>query len=184
MRKVKDRLILTEGFPTYGGLARRDLEAMALGLTESLSPSYLNYRIGQVRYLAERIAERGVPIVQPSGGHAVFLDAKRFLPNMPQSQFPGQAIVAQLYLEGGIRCCEIGSVMFGKVDPKTGECCWPDLELVRLAIPRRVYTRSHLDFVADVIINVYHQRDKIKGLKIVYEAPTLRHFTARFEWIE
>ncbi|MGB8648011.1 MAG: tryptophanase [Anaerolineae bacterium] len=183
MRRLKDRLILTEGFPTYGGLARRDLEAMAIGLTESLNPAYLNYRIGQVRYLAERLMERGVPVVQPPGGHAVFLDAKRFLPDMPQSQFPGQAIVAQLYLDGGIRCCEIGSVMFGKVDATTNECCWPDLELVRLALPRRVYTRSHFDYVADVIISTYQQRTQIRGMKIVYEAPALRHFSARFEWV-
>jgi tyrosine phenol-lyase len=182
-KQIKDRLILTEGFPTYGGLARRDLEAMAIGLAESLEWGYLNYRIGQVRYLGERLMERGVPIVQPPGGHAVFLDAKRFLPQIPQEQFPAQALVAQLYLEGGIRSVEIGSVMFGKRDPWTGEICCPDLELVRLAIPRRVYTRSHLDYVADVIISVYQQRDQLHGMKLVYEAPTLRHFTARFEWV-
>ncbi len=182
-KKIKDRLILTEGFPTYGGLARRDLEAMAIGLTESLSWGHLNYRIGQVRYLGERLTERGVPIVQPTGGHAVFLDAKRFLPHIPQVQFPAQALSAQLYLEGGIRSVEIGSVMFGTRDPATGEICCPDLELVRLAIPRRVYTRSHLDYVADVIISVYQQRERIHGMKMVYEAPTLRHFTARFEWL-
>ncbi len=183
MRRLKDRLILTEGFPTYGGLARRDLEAMAIGLTESLNPAYLNYRIGQVRYLAERLTERGVPIVQPPGGHAVFLDAKRFAPHIPQAQFPAQAITAQLYVEGGIRSVEIGSVMFAKRDPATGEPIYPDLELVRLAIPRRVYTRSHLDYVADIIISVYQQRQQLRGLKMVYEAPALRHFTARFEWL-
>lgn len=182
-KRIQSRLILTEGFPTYGGLARRDLEAMAIGLTESLSQGYLTYRIGQIRYLAERLAERGVPIVQPPGGHGVFLDAKRFVPHLPQSQFPAQAIVATLYLEGGIRCVEIGSVMFAKRDQATGETSYPILELVRLAIPRRVYTRSHLDYVADVIISVYQQRSEIKGLKIVEEAPALRHFTARFEWV-
>lgn len=183
-KRIQDRLILTEGFPTYGGLARRDLEAMAIGLAEAMNPAYLAYRVGQVRYLSDRIAERGVPVVQPPGGHGVFIDAKRFLPNHPQSHFPAQAIVAELYLEGGIRCVEIGSVMFAKRDPLTGEVSYPQLELVRLAIPRRVYTRSHLDYVADVIISVYQRRDKIRGLKIVDEAPTLRHFTARFEWVE
>lgn len=182
-KKIQSRLILTEGFPTYGGLARRDLEAMSIGLAESLSPAYLTYRVGQVRYLAERLSERGVPVVQPPGGHGVFLDAKRFLPNIPQSQFPAQAIVASLYLEGGIRCVEIGSVMFAKRDESTGQVTFPQLELVRLAIPRRVYTRSHLDYVADVIISVYQNRDQIRGLKIVEEAPALRHFTARFDWI-
>lgn len=182
-KKILSRLILTEGFPTYGGLARRDLEAMAIGLAESLHPGYLTYRIGQVRYLAERLAERGVPVVQPPGGHGVFLDAKRFLPNLPQSQFPAQSIVATLYLEGGIRCVEIGSVMFAKKDEATGQVTFPDLELVRLAIPRRVYTRSHIDYVADVILSVFQDRDKIRGLRIVEQAPALRHFTARFEWI-
>lgn len=182
-KKIQDRLILTEGFPTYGGLARRDLEAMAIGLTESLNPSYLAYRTGQVRYLAERLAERGVPVVQPTGGHGVFLDAKRFLPHIPQSQFPAQALVAFIYQEGGIRCVEIGSVMFAKKDSATGETKYPELELVRLAIPRRVYTRSHLDYVADVIISVHQRSDEIHGLKIVEEAPTLRHFSARFELV-
>ncbi len=182
-KRIQDRLILTEGFPTYGGLARRDLEAMAIGLAEVLNPAYLSYRLGQVRYLAERLSERGVPLVQPPGGHGVFVDAKRFLPHLPQSQFPAQALVANLYLEGGIRCVEIGSVMFARRDSGTGEVRFPQLELVRLAIPRRVYTRSHLDYVADVIISIHQQRDKIRGLKIVQEAPTLRHFTARFEWV-
>jgi tryptophanase len=182
-RKIKDRLILTEGFATYGGLARRDLEAMAIGLAEALNWGYLNYRIGQVSYLGERLMERGVPIVQPPGGHAVFLDARRFLPHIPQEQFPAQALVADLYLEGGIRCMEIGSVMFAKRESAMGQVKYPQLELVRLAIPRRVYTQSHLDYVADVIISAYQQRDKIRGMKIVEEAPTLRHFTARFEWV-
>ena len=181
-KKIQDRLILTEGFPTYGGLARRDLEAMAIGLAEALNPGYLTYRVGQVRYLAERLSERGVPVVQPPGGHGVFLDAKRFLPHLPQSQYPAQALVANLYLEGGIRCVEIGSVMFARRDKVTGEVSYPQLELVRLAIPRRVYTRSHLDYVADVIISIHQQRDKTRGMKIVQEAPTLRHFTARFDW--
>jgi tyrosine phenol-lyase len=182
MKKIQDRLILTEGFPTYGGLARRDLEAMSIGLAESLNPAYLTYRVGQVRYLAERLSERDVPLVVPPGGHGVFLDAKRFLPHLQQSQYPAQAVVASLYLEGGIRCVEIGSVMFAKRDNATGEVTYPQLELVRLAIPRRVYTRSHLDYVADIIIDVYQRRDQIRGMKIVEEALTLRHFTARFEW--
>jgi tyrosine phenol-lyase len=182
-KRIQDRLILTEGFPTYGGNARRDLEAMAIGLAEALNPAYLTYRVGQVRYLAERLSERGVPVVQPPGGHGVFLDAKRFVSHIPQSQFPAQALVASLYQEGGIRCVEIGSVMFARRDRLTGEIAYPELELVRLAIPRRVYTRSHLDYVADVIISLHQQRSQIRGLKIVEEAPTLRHFTARFEWV-
>jgi tyrosine phenol-lyase len=182
-KKIQARLILTEGFPTYGGLARRDLEAIAIGLAEAMNLAFLTYRVGQVRYLAERLSERGVPVVQPPGGHGVFLDAKRFLPHIPQSQFPAQALVVELYLEGGIRSAEIGSVMFAKRDDATGQTNYPQLELVRLAIPRRVYTRSHLDYVADVIISVYQQREKIRGVKIVEETQTLRHFTARFEWV-
>ncbi len=179
--QIQNRLILTEGFPTYGGLARRDLEALARGLGEALDEKYLEYRVGQIRYLAERLMANDVPIVEPPGGHAVFIDAKRFLPHVPQSQFPAQALTAALYLEGGIRAVEIGSVMFAQKDKETGKETFPALELVRLAIPRRVYTQSHLDFVADVIVHLYEQRGKIRGLRLVYEAPQLRHFTARFE---
>lgn len=182
--KIRARLILTEGFPTYGGLARRDLEAMAIGLHESLNPNYLEYRVGQVRYLAERLTEKGVPTVQPPGGHGVFLDAKQFAPHIPQDQFPAQAIAVALYIEGGIRCVEIGSVMFARKDWKTGKMIYPETELVRLAIPRRVYTQSHLDYVAEVIVTIHEQRDKLRGLKMVYEPQVLRHFTARFDWAE
>ena len=179
--QIQNRLILTEGFISYGGLARRDLEALARGLDEALDEKYLAYRTGQISYLAERLLEKGVPIVEPPGGHAVFLDAKRFLPHVPQSQFPGQALTIALYLEGGIRACEIGSVMFAQKDPVTGEVKYPALDLVRLAIPRRVYTQSHLDYVAEVIAKVHERRASVRGVKMVYEQPRLRHFTARFE---
>lgn len=181
--KLRARLILTEGFATYGGLARRDLEAMARGLYEALDAKYLAYRTGQIRYLAEQLSRHQVPMVQPPGGHAVFLDAKRFSPHIPQAQFPGQAVAIALYLEGGIRCCEIGSVMFAQPDAVTGEIKFPDLELVRLAIPRRVYTQSHLDYVAQVITDVYARRADLRGLTMVYEPSVLRHFTARFEFV-
>ncbi len=179
--QIQNRLILTEGFPTYGGLARRDLEALSRGLEEVLDERFLAYRVGQVAYLADRLRENDVPIIQPPGGHAVFLDAKRFLPHLPQRQLPAEALTIALYLEGGIRASEIGSVMFGHKDPKTGEEVYPQLELVRLAIPRRVYTQSHLDYVADVICDLYRRRDEIRGVRMVYESPRLRHFTARFE---
>ena len=182
--KVTHLLILVEGFPTYGGLAGRDLEAVARGLREVLDEDYLRFRIGQVRYLGRLLEEAGVPIVKPVGGHAVYLDARRFLPHIPQAQFPGQALVVALYREYGIRAVEIGSLMFAKKDPKTGEEIYPDLELVRLAIPRRVYTTMHMNYVAESIIELYRRREQIRGLKIVYEAPMLRHFTARLEEIQ
>jgi tryptophanase len=182
-QKASQLLILWEGFLTYGGLAGRDLEAIARGLREALDERYLEHRIGQVRYLAERLLDAGVPILEPPGGHAVYLDARRFLPHIPQAQLPGQALVAHLYLEGGIRAVEIGSVMFASKDEQTGEWMYPELELVRLAIPRRVYTQTHLDYVADVIIELYHKRDSIRGMRYTYEPPFLRHFTARFEFV-
>jgi tryptophanase len=180
--KCRNLLIVTEGFPTYGGLAGRDLEAIAQGLEEVLDESYLQYRIRSVEYLGERLVAAGVPIIEPPGGHAIYIDAKRFLPNIPPEQFPGQAIVGSLYVEGGIRSVEIGSVMFGKYDEK-GRLIPPPMELVRLAIPRRVYTQSHIDYVLEVIIKTFKNRKNLSGYKIVYEAPMLRHFTARFEVI-
>jgi tyrosine phenol-lyase len=173
--KVTNMLILIEGFPTYGGLAGRDLEAMAQGLEEVLDERYLEHRIGQVREFGEALSKAGVPIVLPVGGHAVYLDARRFLPHLPQDQFPAQALTCALYLEGGIRAVEIGGLMFGEAGH------WPELELVRLAVPRRVYTKSHLDYVAGIVTRLYQDRDSIGGLEITYEAKVLRHFTARLQ---
>ena len=178
--KSRNLLIVTEGFPTYGGLAGRDLEAVAQGLTEILDEQYLQYRIRSVEYLGEKLVSSGVPIIEPPGGHAIYVDAKRFVPNIPPQQFPGQSVVCELYLEGGVRAVEIGSVMFGKND-KDGKFIPSMMELVRLAIPRRVYTQSHIDYLIEVIIEVFKNRDKLKGYKFTYEAPMLRHFTARFE---
>ena len=168
----KDLLILTEGYPTYGGLAGRDLEAIAVGVQESLEEDYLRYRIASTAYLGNHIAEHGVPIVQPPGGHAIYIDAKAFLPHIPVEQFPGVALAAELYLEGGIRSVEIGSLMFAGA---------AQMELVRLAIPRRVYTQSHIDYVVEVILRVWERRSQIKGMRLTYEAPFLRHFTAHLE---
>ncbi|MBE0538183.1 MAG: tryptophanase [Ignavibacterium sp.] len=178
--KCRNLLIVTEGFPTYGGLAGRDLEAVAQGLLEIVDEHYLQYRIRSIEYLGERLIAAGVPIIEPPGGHAIYIDAKRFLPNIPPDQYPGQSIVCELYLEGGVRSVEIGSVMFGKYD-KNGKLIPAMMELVRMAIPRRVYTQSHIDYLIEVILEVYKNRDKLKGYKITYEAPMLRHFTARFK---
>ncbi len=176
----RNLLIITEGFPTYGGLAGRDLEAVARGLEEVVDEHYLQYRIRSIEYLGEKMTQAGIPIIEPTGGHAVYIDAKRFLPHVPAYQYPGQSIVCEIYLEGGIRAVEIGSVMFGKYD-KEGVLISPPMELVRLAIPRRVYTQSHIDYVAEVLIEVYKNRANLKGYKITYEAPMLRHFTANFK---
>ena len=178
--KCRNMLIVTEGFPTYGGLAGRDLEAVAQGLEEVVDEHYLEYRIRSVEYLGEKLVSAGVPIIEPPGGHAIYMDAKRFLPNIPADQYPAQSIVCELYLEGGIRSVEIGSVMFGKYG-KDGKLIPAMMELVRLAIPRRVYTQSHVDYLIEIIIEVFRNRAKLKGYKIVFEAPMLRHFTARFE---
>jgi len=180
--KCRNLLIVTEGFPTYGGLAGRDMEAIAQGLEEVLDEHYLQYRIRSTAYLGDKLLAAGIPIIEPPGGHAIYIDAKRFLPNIKPEQFPGQALTCELYIHGGVRAVEIGSVMFGKYD-KNGNLIPAQMELVRLAIPRRVYTQSHIDYVAEKIIEVFKNRDKIKGLKITYQAPMLRHFTARFETI-
>lgn len=176
----RNLLIVTEGFPTYGGLAGRDLEAIAQGLEEILDEHYLQYRIRSVAYLGEKLLAEGVPIIEPPGGHAIYIDAKRFLPHIPPHQYPGQSIVCELYLAGGVRSVEIGSVMFGKYDAD-GKVVSPPMELVRLAMPRRVYTQSHVDYLIEVIHEVFQKRHTLKGYKITYEAPMLRHFTARFE---
>lgn len=175
--RCRQLLIITEGFPTYGGLAGRDLEAIAIGLEEVMDESYLHYRIQSTQYLANKLMQHQVPIMQPAGGHAVYLDACAFLPHLPADQYPGQALVCALYKEGGIRAVEIGSLMFGKYDEQ-GKLIPAALELVRLAIPRRVYTQSHIDYVAEVILSVYQQRESIRGLRIDEEALFLRHFTA------
>jgi tyrosine phenol-lyase len=171
-QQEKNLLILTEGYPTYGGLAGRDLEAIGVGLQEALEEDYLRYRIASTAYLGHHIAEQGVPIVQPPGGHAVYIDARAFLPHIPPEQFPGVALASELYLEGGIRSVEIGTLMFGTA---------AKMDLVRLAIPRRVYTQSHIDYVVEVILQVWKKRENIQGLKLAYEAPFLRHFTAKLE---
>lgn len=179
----RNLLVITEGFPTYGGLAGRDLEAIAIGLEEVLEESYLQYRIRSIEYLSDKLHEAGVPVMRPAGGHAVYLDAKAFLPNVPVKEYPGQALICALYEAGGIRSVEIGSLMFGKYD-ENGDLIPAQLELVRLAIPRRVYTQSHIDYVAEIIIDVFNNRDAIKGLKITKEAPLLRHFTAELAPVE
>ncbi|MEZ4654726.1 MAG: tryptophanase [Candidatus Eisenbacteria bacterium] len=177
--QARNLLILTEGFPTYGGLAGRDLEAIAQGLREVVDESYLRYRIRSVEYLTDKLEQAGVPVVLPAGGHAVYLDAGAFLSHIPAEQLPGQVLANELYLEGGVRGVEIGSLMFGRVDEETGEHVAPPLELVRLAIPRRVYTQSHIDYVSEVILQVFERRAELRGLEITYQAPFLRHFTAR-----
>ncbi len=176
---ARNLLIITEGFPTYGGLAGRDLEAIAQGLDEVLDEHYLTYRLRSVEYLGNKLTESGVPILQPPGGHAIYLDAKRFLPAISPDQYPGQSIVVELFRQGGIRSVEIGSVMFGTYRAD-GSLQSPPMELVRLAIPRRVYTQSHIDYVIEVVIETFERREAMKGYAITYEAPQLRHFTAQF----
>jgi tryptophanase len=176
--RCRNLLIITEGFTTYGGLAGRDLEAIAIGLQEVMDEHYLQYRIRSMEYLTNKLINAGVPVMQPAGGHAVYLDAKEFLPHIPVDQYPGQSLVCALYEEGGIRAVEIGSLMFGKYDEK-GKLIPGALELVRLAIPRRVYTQSHIDYVAEVIIDVFNKRNELKGMLITEETPMLRHFTAK-----
>jgi tyrosine phenol-lyase len=180
-QQERELLILTEGFPTYGGLAGRDLEATAIGLREALDEHYLQYRIRSTSYLGEHIAQEGVPIVQPPGGHAIYIDAGRMLPHIPPLQYPGQSVVVELYRLGGVRSCEIGSVMFAQRDPETGAEQPAPRELVRLAIPRRVYTQSHVDYVVEVILEVYRRREQLRGYRITWQTPFLRHFSCHFE---
>jgi len=180
-RHEEELLILTEGFPTYGGLAGRDLEAVATGLYEALDVDYQRYRHASVRYLGEGVAAAGVPIVQPPGGHAIFIDAAAMLPHIPREQYPGQALVIALYLQGGVRSVEIGSVMFGSRDPETGEEHFSDRELVRLAMPRRTYTKSQVDYVIQAVVETWEARESIRGVTIADQRPALRHFTAAFE---
>ena len=170
-RSERNLLILTEGFPTYGGLAGRDLEAIAIGLHEILEEDYLSYRIQSTAYVQRHLDEAGVPVMRPDGGHAVYLDAASFLPHVPKNEFPGHAVAVELYRQAGIRACEIGTVMFGDA---------AKMELVRLAIPRRVYTQSHMDYVIEGIIEVFKRREEMRGYRITEEPPHLRHFSAKF----
>jgi tryptophanase len=183
-QQEKDLLILTEGFPTYGGLAGRDLEAIAVGLEEILHEDYLQYRFASIRYLGEHIAREGVPIVQPPGGHAIYIDARAMLPHIPPLQYPGQALAIELYREAGIRSCEIGSVMHAERHPETGEEIPSRMDLLRLAIPNRVYTQSHIDYVVEAILQVFERRSVIRGYQIISQPKFLRHFTAQFEPLE
>ena len=181
-KKITTKLILIEGFRTYGGLAGRDLEAIARGLLEALDENYLAHRIGQIKSFGELLTSVGVPIVQPTGGHAVFVDAGAFLPNIPRKDFPGWGLTVALYREGGIRAVEIGTVMFGSKDDK-GNDIFPPMELVRLAVPRRVYTESHFKYVAKVFSRISENKKSVRGLKITYQPELLRHFTSEFEEI-
>ncbi|MBL6982545.1 MAG: tryptophanase [Anaerolineales bacterium] len=180
-QKVKNELILREGFPTYGGLAGRDIDAMATGLREGLNEDYLHYRLGQTAYLGENLLDIGVPIVEPPGGHAIYIDAGSLLPHIPPEEFPGQALSVQIYLEGGIRGVELGSVAFAYPDPDTGEMIHPKMELIRLAIPRRVYTQAHMDYIVKTFEKIIAHKDEINGFRITYAPELLRHFTAQFE---
>ena len=182
--ELTELLIIVEGFPTYGGLAGRDLEALAVGLEEALDFEYLHYRIGQVKYFGDRLKEAGMPIVEPTGGHAVFVDAGAFLPHIPAAHYPGQAVSAAFYVDGGIRTVEIGSIMFGGTDPDTGEFVPARNELVRIALPRRVYTNSQLDYVAEVAYGITAQKEHLRGFEITHEPKFLRHFTCELRPLE
>ncbi len=179
--KLKNQLVLSEGFPTYGGMSGRDLEAVAQGLQEGVESGYLEHRIGQVKYLWSRLHNEGIPVYNPPGGHAVYLLADRFLSHLPREHYPGWALSVALYREAGIRAVEIGGVMFGRTDEETGKEVFPQLELVRLAVPRRVYTVSHLEYIAEALTRLYKKRKDINGFRIAGQAPYLRHFTVRME---
>jgi tyrosine phenol-lyase len=181
-QQERNILIMTEGFPTYGGLAGRDLETIAVGLRETLDEHYLDYRLLSTRYVVTHLVDAGIPVMSPAGGHAVYLDARRFLPHIEPLQYPGQSLSVELYIEAGIRAVEIGTVMFG-LDPHTGEEHPARLELLRLAIPRRVYTQSHMDYVLEAINLVWERRSDIRGMKIVKAPQYLRHFSAHFEFV-
>lgn len=177
-REAQSLLILTEGFPTYGGLSGRDLEALAIGMQEGIDEDYLHYRLASTRYIGEHLREAGVPLLWPTGGHAIYLDAKRFAPHLEPVQLPGVSVAIEMYKLGGVRACEIGTLMFGKPDPETGEEMAGPRELVRLAIPRRVYTQSHMDYVIEVVIKAFEQRESLPAYRIVEQPPFLRHFSA------
>lgn len=180
-QKITTMMILMEGFPTYGGLAGRDMEAIALGLKEVLNEAYLEYRINHVKYLGNLLIEADIPIIKPTGGHAVYIDAKSFLPHIPQEQLPAQTLTVELYLKGGIRAVEIGTLMFPPTKDENGNLKYTDMELVRLAIPRRVYSYAHLEYVADTVATIWKYAEKLKGYKIIYQPRFLRHFTAILE---
>jgi tryptophanase len=183
-QKLVQNLIIIEGFPTYGGLAGRDLEVLAVGLEEVLDFDYLDFRIEQVEYFGEQIKAAGLPIIEPTGGHAVFIDAGKFLPHIRPGQFPGHSLAVEFYVEGGIRSVEIGSLMFGSVDPNTGEEIFAPRELVRMCLPRRVYTNSHVDYIAHVAHKIAARKERIPGYKIVRQTEFLRHFTCDLEACE
>lgn len=179
--RLRQLLVVTEGFPTYGGLAGRDLEAIAQGLDEVVREDYQEYRHASIRYVVDRLHRAGVPVLRPAGGHAIFLDAARFLPQIPWNEYPGQALAAELYLAGGVRSCEIGSLMLGRVDPDSGAELPAQHELVRLAIPRRTYTQSHMDFLIEVVLDVFARRGELRGIGIEWQPAVLRHFSAHFK---
>jgi tryptophanase len=180
-QKIKNECILREGFITYGGLAGRDLDAIAIGLREGLREDYLSYRLGQTRYLVEELIGVDVPVIQPAGGHAVYINAGELLPHIPQPEFPGQAFTVEMYREGAIRGVELGSVAFGYPDPDSGDMIYPELDLVRLALPRRTYTQSHLDYVVKVLGRIVERADELRGFRITYQPPLMRHFSCTFE---
>ncbi len=178
--RLRQALVMTEGFPTYGGMSGRDLDAIAQGLQEVVDENYLEYRHASIAYVCDRLHERGIPVLMPPGGHAIFLDAARYLDHLPWQEYPGQALAMELYLEGGIRSCEIGTLMLGRTDPVTGEELPAQMELVRLAIPRRTYTQSHMDYLLEVIEAAWVNRDSIGGVEVVDAPPVLRHFTGKY----